>query len=76
LTGLGDILTVRYMEQKGYVFNCLKTVSPIRVLSVNNPLNNLFSAVVDSSPEGVDLFKSDTDLDGHFCSLVFRKGGS
>lgn len=73
LAGLGEFLPVRYADQKGYVFNCLKTVSAVGELSVHDPLNERFSAVFDNSADGVVLFKSDVDFDGHFCSEVFRK---
>ena len=73
LAGLGEFLPVRYADQKGYVFNCLKTVSAVGELSVHDPLNDRFSAAFDNSADGVVLYKSDTDLNGHFCSEVFRK---
>jgi hypothetical protein len=42
LAGLGEFLPVRYADQKGYVFNCLKTVSAVGELSVHDPLNDRF----------------------------------
>jgi hypothetical protein len=35
LAGFGEFLPVRYSGQKGYVFNCLKTVSAVSKLSVH-----------------------------------------
>ncbi len=68
----GELLPVTHDAGEGYLFNCLKVLSPVRELSVHSPLTGNFSIVFDEDSVSEVIFKSEIDFDALFCSEEFR----
>lgn len=74
LLPFGEFLPVTHDGNKGYIFNCLKSVTPDNKLSMHDPLNGLFSIVFNECDiNGVEVFKSNIDFSGYFCSQNFKR---